>query len=331
MKILESGAINKEPNYNIQWEITHNCNYNCSYCHRPYRYSLQKENIDKCVNILDHLPIEKNSLYVLITGGEPTLHKHLQYILERTSNLNNLKKYALYTNLSCSEEYLNQIMKWVDTEKFDMFVSFHAEFAEYEAFQKRLDILNENNINYHIAVMLEPENYEKIIKFVNKYEKNNGNIDKLQFHPLANIEDIHYTKEMLELEKKNEHHDIKIKGKKDIFYKIEKEDGSIVYEEYYLSEMKKLPKEYHIFKYMNCYKYHHLRINPLGFISARCDERDHDNKRQLLIRKGDNYFCNSSPTKINDLYKKINKPVKCLKNCCFFRDDIRCILKTIEK
>ncbi len=313
MEILESGSANC--NYNIQWEITYNCNYNCKYCQVKNiiknKYNDIKH-IDMCIKNINSIFDKKNSIFILITGGEPTLHPDILYIIKSVNGIYGLKEFGLHTNLSLDNIKLLDILNVIkDKNIFNLFCSYHSKFIKDEIFLNKINILEQNNIKYHIALMLEHNEYDNIYKFINKYlNLYPDNINKIKIQPLEPIEKQNYNKKYIDLENMI---NINSNDQEKIYYLI-KSNNNIYKEEYFLSEMKKLPLFYHSFKGMNCYKYNHLRINPYGFISNRCEQ-----KKSL-----DNIFLMND---INKFKEKINKPFICKNLYCSNRDDIRFIKK----
>lgn len=70
----------------VIWEITHNCNYGCSYC----IFSCDKKRVDgelttqECFHIIDEL-VNNGFKHLKITGGEPFIRKDIVEILEYAS------------------------------------------------------------------------------------------------------------------------------------------------------------------------------------------------------------------------------------------------------
>lgn len=70
----------------VIWEITHNCNYGCSYC----IFSCDKKRVDgeltteECFHIIDEL-VKNGFKHLKITGGEPFIRKDIVKILEYAS------------------------------------------------------------------------------------------------------------------------------------------------------------------------------------------------------------------------------------------------------
>ena len=92
------------------WEITHNCNYGCSYC----IFSCNNKKVDgelttiECFHVIDEL-VKNGFKHLKITGGEPFIRKDLIEILEYAS------KYMVVdisTNASLlSEEIVDRLNK----------------------------------------------------------------------------------------------------------------------------------------------------------------------------------------------------------------------------
>lgn len=70
----------------VIWEITHNCNYGCSYC----IFSCDKKRVDgeltteECFHVIDEL-VKNGFKHLKITGGEPFIRKDIVDILEYAS------------------------------------------------------------------------------------------------------------------------------------------------------------------------------------------------------------------------------------------------------
>ncbi len=70
----------------VIWEITHNCNYGCSYC----IFSCDKKRVDdelttqECFHVIDEL-VNNGFKYLKITGGEPFIRKDIIEILAYAS------------------------------------------------------------------------------------------------------------------------------------------------------------------------------------------------------------------------------------------------------
>ncbi len=83
---------------NITLEITHSCNLSCSFCYIPENKSLTAN-----LEILEKLP--KKIKNVLITGGEPTLHKNFEQFWKKAYT--SAKFTHISTNGILLEKYIN--------------------------------------------------------------------------------------------------------------------------------------------------------------------------------------------------------------------------------
>jgi len=111
------------------WEITHNCNYGCSYC----IFSCDKKRVDgelttqECFHVIDELA--KNGFkHLKITGGEPFIRKDLVEILEYASK-------KLIVDVSTNASLINdEIVKKLNKINLKMIhVSLDGNKEEHEA------------------------------------------------------------------------------------------------------------------------------------------------------------------------------------------------------
>ncbi len=75
----------------LQWHITHRCNLRCTHCYQ-HDYRAVFENREEMKNVLDQygklLDTYHYRGHINITGGEPTLHKELWWLLEQCAERN---------------------------------------------------------------------------------------------------------------------------------------------------------------------------------------------------------------------------------------------------
>ena len=71
----------------VIWEITHQCNYNCSYCIFSCNNSKINGELttEECFNVIDEL-VSHNFKHLKITGGEPFIRKDILEILKYASS-----------------------------------------------------------------------------------------------------------------------------------------------------------------------------------------------------------------------------------------------------
>lgn len=116
------------------WEITHNCNYGCSYC----IFSCDKKRVDgelttkECFHVIDEL-VKNGFKHLKITGGEPFIRKDLVEILEYASK-------KLIVDVSTNASLINdEIVKRLN--KIDLkliHVSLDGNKEEHEAVRGKL-------------------------------------------------------------------------------------------------------------------------------------------------------------------------------------------------
>ena len=94
----------------VIWEITHNCNYGCSYC----IFSCTKQRVEgelsteECFHVIDEL-VKNGFKHLKVTGGEPFIRKDLIEILEYASKF---MVVDVSTNASLlSEELVDKLNK----------------------------------------------------------------------------------------------------------------------------------------------------------------------------------------------------------------------------
>lgn len=304
MRVIESGGIN-ENFISIHWELTHNCNFNCEYCFRknyPIAEYLSKNDAD---NIIEHIKKIPHKIRLTLTGGEPTLYPHFYYVFNRLLNIKNIECLGLFSNSSHDLSYIIDDIKTA-VIKIRIFLSYHPSYANDKMFIFNAKLLTKHNVKYETELMMEKNHYEKLINMYNIIKNNKNSIYAL---PLEPIEKQKYDLNFINFEKLVNTNNINITNNKEFYYKILNDSNEIIYEQYDISEMRKLPSFYHNFKLMKCDYGTFLVINPNGSIRARCD------------------LNNTHPYNINYINELINKTKICTCNNCTNRDDIRLIHK----
>ena len=113
----------------VIWEITHNCNYGCSYC----IFSCNKKRVDgeltteECFHVIDEL-VKNGFKHLKITGGEPFVRKDILEILEYASK-------RLIVDVSTNASLINEeIVDKLNNIKLKMIhVSLDGNKEEHEA------------------------------------------------------------------------------------------------------------------------------------------------------------------------------------------------------
>lgn len=115
------------------WEITHQCNYGCSYCMFSCNYlKVDGElTIEECFHVIDEL-VKNNFKHLKITGGEPFIRKDIIKILEYASK-------RLITDISTNASLITpEIVE--DLNKLDLkmiHVSLDGNKEEHESVRGR--------------------------------------------------------------------------------------------------------------------------------------------------------------------------------------------------
>lgn len=145
----------------VEWEVTMVCNYKCNYCtnlNPSLRPVLCEEKIEAFITMLGET---YPGVEVFIFGGEPFLHKKIDYIISTFNRLN--IPFVIQTNLSnSSQEILNNI-----DEPFTLQVSIHPTQIAIEDIHipKDLDIrvidvmyTGKSAVDYYLKIKERHEN-----------------------------------------------------------------------------------------------------------------------------------------------------------------------------
>jgi len=135
--------------------FTVGCNFRCPYCHNPELVSLGEDtNILEEQEILEFLEKRKDKLdAVVITGGEPTLHKDLLEFIKKLKNMGFLVK--LDSNGTCPdllqkalEEKLVDYIAMDIKAPLDKYEKVAIVPVNIEDIKKSIEILKNSEIDY---------------------------------------------------------------------------------------------------------------------------------------------------------------------------------------
>ena len=152
------------------WEITHNCNYGCSYC----IFSCDKKRVDgeltteECFYVIDEL-VKSGFKHLKITGGEPFIRKDLVEILEYASK-------KLIVDVSTNASFINdEIVNRLNKINLKMIhVSLDGNKEEHEAVRGKLTY--ERTIN-GLKSLKNSKNKVRIGSVI--HAKNENNLENL--------------------------------------------------------------------------------------------------------------------------------------------------------
>lgn len=152
------------------WEITHNCNYGCSYC----IFSCDKKRVDgeltteECFHVIDEL-VNNGFKHLKITGGEPFIRKDLVEILKYASK-------KLIVDVSTNASLINdEIVDRLNKINLKMIhVSLDGNKEEHEAVRGKLTY--ERTIN-GLKSLKNSKNKVRIGSVI--HAKNENNLENL--------------------------------------------------------------------------------------------------------------------------------------------------------
>ena len=331
----------------VTWLLGRFCNYSCSYCW-PFAHSKVKDHrpTEVILKTLDEIKRQArrqgfNSFHFSFAGGEPTLHPgYLDILKHYCDDSPNTKYQSLHmcTNLSPA---LAWFKKFVDITKnlhrVTITASWHPEFAKKEPFVEKVLFCMENDISTTINIVMIPERFNKLWKEVLYFHKHGINVTpklKLLFDSTAGSVDEGYTKDMLELVRKNLPHRnytravLRRRGKKSIRPKRIIEYGDSVLgkgldnNEVPLSRGMELTDNEGKKWYMDYAE----RLNAFGFNKFKNWECS-SGFRSIAIREPNglikrcNNFRGEPLGSIESGFKLLNYPRKCIKPTCISSPD----------
>lgn len=160
--------------------FTQGCNFRCPYCHNPELFSRSAETTVSA--LLEFLKKRKGKLDgVVITGGEPTIHKDLPELIKQ------IKDMGFYVKLDSNGTNPQMLKNLIENKLIDyVAVDIKAPIEKYEQvvcskvnienILKSIEILKTSNIDYEfrttvVKSQLEPIDFEKIGVLLNQVKK----------------------------------------------------------------------------------------------------------------------------------------------------------------
>ena len=155
----------------ICWNITSNCNLNCSFCYA--NKNIKNGSYDIQIRILSIL-IEKSIKQICFTGGEPLMHGHIMSLLKHA------KKSGYFVHLSTNGILLNYIIdkelyKYVDVISIpldgatdEINYKIRKVHRYINSFNKVVKTTENFNIPIRIYTMVTPENQNDLLNIYKK-------------------------------------------------------------------------------------------------------------------------------------------------------------------
>lgn len=179
--------------FQIAWESTLKCNFDCAYCgdghdNRQSHPSLEDslKTVDFIFEYVDIIMSTKKEQYreanLNIQGGESIFHPNiveiLEYISSKKDKYNWTMRVALITNASCSTAKWKKIAQYIDYVTMSYHASAHTKFDL--AFKLNCLYLKEIGKNFQINVMMDSRHWNKCVQLVDWANKKDMPIHKRQ-------------------------------------------------------------------------------------------------------------------------------------------------------
>lgn len=149
----------------FSWFLVNWCNYKCSYCCAE---EAMVDDFDKDTSnanyklTLARFRLIDTPFVVYMLGGEPTLHPHINEIINALDDIPNCVGVEFNTNLSRSLTFLNDIST---SDKVSIYASYHPEYYDKRFLHKSIS-LKDKNFMVHINVTDDPKDWPTIISLV---------------------------------------------------------------------------------------------------------------------------------------------------------------------
>ncbi len=144
----------------IDWNLGTLCNYACSYCPEALHDGALKWPdaslaLRFCEQVLSQYQSLGRRTFFRITGGEPTLYKHLIGLLRRIRELGG--NVGINSNGSREIAWWDQAIEYLDLVN----LTFHIEFAKMYHFVSVANRLLEHGVRTHVNVTMLPDRFDE--------------------------------------------------------------------------------------------------------------------------------------------------------------------------
>ena len=144
--------------YQTNWTLTDHCNYHCSYCVNKHKrtggFSLAREIM---LRTLDNLrATDKDQFFFALEGGESTLYKHLDEMLEHISSIFADKRHfvRIISNGSATVSRMRELLDTCDNSMF--IITLHLEQINLENTLEKLLSLREKAGRFLVKLLIAP-------------------------------------------------------------------------------------------------------------------------------------------------------------------------------
>ena len=144
----------------VNWNITENCNFRCSYCiTKSSGYDKAFCTLEQAEAAVRHIVSANRSSYVVtLIGGEPTTHPLLAEIITLLCEQigDRLEILEIITNGTFVEKQIDALLKASESHFLKLLVSIHLEYMRVETVVKLVKSLS-RHVRLEINIMYHPE------------------------------------------------------------------------------------------------------------------------------------------------------------------------------
>jgi len=129
------------------------CNYHCDYCpfaktrNTPAELEEDERQLNRFARWVGTRPEQIGILFT--PWGEALIHSSYQRALCELSHLNNVRRVAIQTNLSCRLDWLDG----ADPEKFALWCTFHPSQVSLDRFLRQCQTLDSHGLRYSVGIV----------------------------------------------------------------------------------------------------------------------------------------------------------------------------------
>ena len=165
------------------------CNFRCPFCHNPELVDVTGESTMKKEEILGYLNENKDWIdAVVISGGEPTLHKELPEFLSQLKKIGILVKLQTNgTNPKMLSELINRkLLDYISMdvkapiEKYELLAGAKLDAS---SIQKSVEIIKKSGLEYSFHTTVAPELSLSDIKKIGEWLRGSKTFCIQQFRP----------------------------------------------------------------------------------------------------------------------------------------------------
>ncbi|AVH65272.1 STM4011 family radical SAM protein [Nostoc sp. 'Peltigera membranacea cyanobiont' N6] len=134
------------------------CNYGCEYCPFAKRQqtaaelAIDQQSLERFVNFISQHPQHQFSI-LFTPWGEALIHSYYQQALIKLTQLPNVNKAAIQTNLSCNLDWVEECNK----DKLALWATFHSEWVSRDRFLEKCLNLDNKNVKFSVGVVGFPK------------------------------------------------------------------------------------------------------------------------------------------------------------------------------